>query len=163
MWGFSWLFRIPFRQTKDKAQPETSSSLKRKEPDTKEPGSETPNKKPKLDACPICLEEMQEDKSATPCGHTFCTPCLTESYKYSKKCPLCRQPAKDTSESGSGEANEEEHEEGEEEEEGEEGGGGDADEDDEEWLPGSDDEGDESEQENRRSRRSLRRRQVNPS
>ena len=49
--------------------------------------------------CPICYCELDEAKSTTKCGHTFCTSCLlncmaknigTESGSNRTKCPICR-------------------------------------------------------------------------
>ena len=40
--------------------------------------------------CPICLQLLCEPLT-TPCGHTFCRPCLVGTLrKNKKKCPTCR-------------------------------------------------------------------------
>lgn len=40
--------------------------------------------------CPICLEAIFRQKiSVTPCGHMFCTQCVTRAVTQYRKCPLC--------------------------------------------------------------------------
>lgn len=39
--------------------------------------------------CSLCLKLMYEPVT-TPCGHTFCSPCLARSYDHANKCPMCR-------------------------------------------------------------------------
>lgn len=40
--------------------------------------------------CAICLDNIIRQKvSSTPCGHLFCTPCITNSVTQYKKCPSC--------------------------------------------------------------------------
>ena len=40
--------------------------------------------------CPICLTLLCEPVT-TPCGHTFCRPCLVSTLRRNmKKCPSCR-------------------------------------------------------------------------
>lgn len=39
--------------------------------------------------CSICLGTFN-DPSTTPCGHTFCMECLTESLKIKNECPTCK-------------------------------------------------------------------------
>ena len=39
--------------------------------------------------CPICLE-IKENKILI-CGHTGCIDCLSKSYEFKKKCPICRE------------------------------------------------------------------------
>ena len=39
--------------------------------------------------CPLCLKVLYEPVS-TPCGHSFCRPCLSQSLDHRNKCPLCR-------------------------------------------------------------------------
>ncbi|KAI9258829.1 hypothetical protein BDA99DRAFT_440617, partial [Phascolomyces articulosus] len=41
--------------------------------------------------CPICCSCLYQP-STTPCGHTFCQPCLTRSLDHMPSCPICRQP-----------------------------------------------------------------------
>lgn len=43
--------------------------------------------------CVICLETLSEQSSVTPCGHLFCTKCLTETFasSYEILCPTCRK------------------------------------------------------------------------
>jgi len=35
------------------------------------------------------------------CGHTFCSPCISEHFKNSNLCPICRQPANNSSNNSS--------------------------------------------------------------
>jgi hypothetical protein len=42
--------------------------------------------------CSICLEPFVEP-GALPCGHVFCTACLTSALRMAKKCPQCRAPS----------------------------------------------------------------------
>lgn len=48
--------------------------------------------KPK-EECPICLEEISEDKNftVTSCGHKFHTSCLLKCIKNNNSCPFCRK------------------------------------------------------------------------
>lgn len=39
--------------------------------------------------CSLCLKLLYEPVT-TPCGHTFCSPCLARSYDHANKCPMCR-------------------------------------------------------------------------
>lgn len=41
--------------------------------------------------CAICLSELGKDMAALLCGHNFCLTCITESAKFSTKCPYCRE------------------------------------------------------------------------
>lgn len=42
--------------------------------------------------CSICLECIGgQDISATPCGHIFCTACITTAIKKHGVCPLCKE------------------------------------------------------------------------
>lgn len=43
--------------------------------------------------CPLCFEP-EDDLSNIPCGHTFCTPCISELLGRENQCPLCRAPAR---------------------------------------------------------------------
>ncbi|KAH8113942.1 hypothetical protein DFH11DRAFT_285092 [Phellopilus nigrolimitatus] len=47
--------------------------------------------------CPLCFE-CEDDLSNVPCGHVFCTPCISNHLEANVYCPLCRAPAerKDT-------------------------------------------------------------------
>jgi len=41
--------------------------------------------------CAICLEEIKDkDIKEILCGHKFHKDCIKESFKYERKCPLCR-------------------------------------------------------------------------
>jgi hypothetical protein len=42
-----------------------------------------------LIVCPIC--EDQTADTQTNCSHYFCSDCINEWYKISKKCPYCRR------------------------------------------------------------------------
>lgn len=39
--------------------------------------------------CTLCMKLMYEPVT-TPCGHTFCRPCLSRSFDHANKCPMCR-------------------------------------------------------------------------
>ncbi|KAI7865287.1 hypothetical protein BDF14DRAFT_1827320 [Spinellus fusiger] len=40
--------------------------------------------------CAICCTRFYEP-STTPCGHTFCRPCLVRSFDHQRNCPVCRE------------------------------------------------------------------------
>ncbi|XP_042071837.1 tripartite motif containing 35-28 [Haplochromis burtoni] len=40
--------------------------------------------------CPVC-QGIFRDPMLLPCTHSFCRQCLEENFKYSKKCPVCRE------------------------------------------------------------------------
>lgn len=43
--------------------------------------------------CSICLEDLDnQDMSTTPCGHLFCTACITKAVRNHCVCPLCQEP-----------------------------------------------------------------------
>lgn len=39
--------------------------------------------------CTLCMKLLYEPVT-TPCGHSFCRPCLSRSYDHANKCPMCR-------------------------------------------------------------------------
>ncbi len=39
--------------------------------------------------CPLCLKLLFHPVT-TPCGHTFCKPCLLRAYDHKNTCPFCR-------------------------------------------------------------------------
>ncbi|CAB4486309.1 unnamed protein product [Rhizophagus irregularis] len=41
--------------------------------------------------CQICYS-LFIDPITTPCGHSFCKPCITRSLDHNSACPICRQP-----------------------------------------------------------------------
>jgi len=41
--------------------------------------------------CSICLNSLNSEISALPCGHVFHSSCIKENSKYSTKCPLCKR------------------------------------------------------------------------
>jgi SNF2 family DNA or RNA helicase len=41
--------------------------------------------------CPICLDEIEDNKCITKCGHVFCDECITEAMRIKGKCPSCNQ------------------------------------------------------------------------
>ena len=41
--------------------------------------------------CTVCMQILWEP-CTTPCGHTFCRPCLTSGLRHRAACPLCRRP-----------------------------------------------------------------------
>ncbi|GES78069.1 ATP-dependent protease La domain-containing protein [Rhizophagus clarus] len=41
--------------------------------------------------CQICYS-LFIDPITTPCGHSFCKPCITRSLDHNSTCPICRQP-----------------------------------------------------------------------
>ena len=46
--------------------------------------------------CPICYEELSSKLKpmSTRCGHIFCTCCLEQIMRSSRKCPTCQRPIK---------------------------------------------------------------------
>lgn len=44
--------------------------------------------------CVICTDHIEENFSATPCGHTFHFECLSQWLLQAKSCPQCREPCK---------------------------------------------------------------------
>eukprot|EP00240_Pyramimonas_obovata_P010519 CAMPEP_0118939446 /NCGR_PEP_ID=MMETSP1169-20130426/28919_1 /TAXON_ID=36882 /ORGANISM="Pyramimonas obovata, Strain CCMP722" /LENGTH=134 /DNA_ID=CAMNT_0006883717 /DNA_START=341 /DNA_END=741 /DNA_ORIENTATION=- len=42
-------------------------------------------------ACAVCLE-VCERPTTTPCGHSFCRPCLVSALASHRRCPKCRAP-----------------------------------------------------------------------
>ncbi|KAG4070371.1 hypothetical protein HA402_006513 [Bradysia odoriphaga] len=45
--------------------------------------------------CPICFESLHQKKvSFVPCGHIFCTECITKVIETKKKCPTCSKMVK---------------------------------------------------------------------
>ena len=46
--------------------------------------------------CAICLEDdfALRDLSITPCGHLFCTRCITDEIRVRHKCAICRNDLK---------------------------------------------------------------------
>ncbi|CAF4495173.1 unnamed protein product [Rotaria sp. Silwood2] len=46
--------------------------------------------KPKIDICPICLDDCTEPKRLDKCGHTFCVACIDQYFQTIKpQCPCC--------------------------------------------------------------------------
>jgi hypothetical protein len=45
--------------------------------------------------CSICLDKIENEKVYLSCHHSFHSKCLTESLKYNKNCPYCRQEIKE--------------------------------------------------------------------
>ncbi|KAJ6508863.1 putative zinc-finger-containing protein [Mycena sanguinolenta] len=41
-------------------------------------------------SCPMC-EDKPNSVACTPCGHLFCSPCITSSLKHTKACPVCSE------------------------------------------------------------------------
>lgn len=40
--------------------------------------------------CAVCLENIiSKDLSSTPCGHLFCTTCITKAVEDHGACPMC--------------------------------------------------------------------------
>lgn len=49
---------------------------------------------PKLECC-ICFSDIiNEEISSTPCGHTFCSYCITKAVEDFGVCPLCKEPVR---------------------------------------------------------------------
>lgn len=43
--------------------------------------------------CAICLESLFKwETSVTPCGHLFCSTCISNELKYRPRCPTCKSP-----------------------------------------------------------------------
>lgn len=58
---------------------------RRRGPSTKKPNDAESDSQ---SACPVCLDDEPESKSAFPCGHTTCSKCFIDPRLTS--CPLCR-------------------------------------------------------------------------
>lgn len=42
--------------------------------------------------CPVCLESVPNDEvHSTICGHLYCGPCIKNTIKTRKKCPMCNK------------------------------------------------------------------------
>ena len=39
--------------------------------------------------CPICMENFDNPKKLSKCGHVFCTDCIQAQFKVTPKCPNC--------------------------------------------------------------------------
>lgn len=46
--------------------------------------------------CHICLEELQADLVAVPCGHVFHHTCVMQALQVNRQCPICRRSTNDT-------------------------------------------------------------------
>ena len=65
--------------------------------------TDTDTKNKDDDICPICKDDMEDDKITLKCNHSFCYECLLESFRGTKCnytapkthriCPYCRTPA----------------------------------------------------------------------
>ena len=43
-------------------------------------------------SCPICLNQIQEDKiNILSCGHVICTECILKFIEFNNKCPICNK------------------------------------------------------------------------
>lgn len=55
----------------------------------------SPPPKPGTAKCPICLDSFGFDEiMSTMCGHLFCEPCIRNTIKTRKKCPMCNRSLK---------------------------------------------------------------------
>ncbi|KAJ6512229.1 putative zinc-finger-containing protein [Mycena vitilis] len=41
-------------------------------------------------SCPMC-RKVPSSVCCTPCGHIFCSPCITNALKHSNECPVCSE------------------------------------------------------------------------
>lgn len=42
--------------------------------------------------CPVCLDSVPNDEvHSTTCGHLFCGPCIKNTVRTRKKCPMCNK------------------------------------------------------------------------
>lgn len=42
--------------------------------------------------CPVCLDSVpKEEVHSTICGHLYCEPCIRNTIKTRKKCPMCNR------------------------------------------------------------------------
>ncbi|NXN34021.1 DTX3L ligase, partial [Nycticryphes semicollaris] len=41
------------------------------------------------DACPICMERIEEKEILTKCKHAFCKSCIKQAMTYKQACPVC--------------------------------------------------------------------------
>ncbi|CAD7931681.1 unnamed protein product [Amoebophrya sp. A120] len=49
---------------------------------------------PNRDNCPICLEQIRDEKALSSCGHKFCTGCIGQwlsTCELEPSCPVCRE------------------------------------------------------------------------
>ncbi|KAJ7644089.1 hypothetical protein FB45DRAFT_287785 [Roridomyces roridus] len=44
-----------------------------------------------LFSCPLC-QETPQSVCCAPCGHIFCSPCITNVFKHEGACPVCSEP-----------------------------------------------------------------------
>ncbi|XP_037033224.1 ubiquitin carboxyl-terminal hydrolase 7-like [Bradysia coprophila] len=72
--------------------------IKASRPDGFHPNDErnsTPDVKRAKMECPICFESFHQKKiSFVPCGHIFCTACITKVIETNNKCPTCSKMVK---------------------------------------------------------------------
>lgn len=56
-------------------------------------GPKNPVAKRRRLECSICLEDLdnQDISTTTPCGHLFCTVCITKAIKDCDACPMCKK------------------------------------------------------------------------
>ncbi|KAG8999444.1 hypothetical protein FRB93_013183 [Tulasnella sp. JGI-2019a] len=67
----------------------SSSSQKTKQNPVATSRQTAPRKSAISVPCPLCLDTAM-DLTSTPCGHTGCLECLTQSVKIRPECPVCR-------------------------------------------------------------------------
>ena len=41
------------------------------------------------DTCPICMDNFNNPKTLSKCGHVFCNDCIDNCFKVNPKCPTC--------------------------------------------------------------------------
>ncbi|KAJ4941403.1 hypothetical protein JOQ06_011282 [Pogonophryne albipinna] len=60
-------------------------------PSSRTPGpSSTLSKDPEVEACPICMEAIENtEKETLRCKHSFCRDCLKRAFDYKPVCPTC--------------------------------------------------------------------------
>ncbi|KAJ7794141.1 putative zinc-finger-containing protein [Mycena olivaceomarginata] len=42
-------------------------------------------------SCPMCQGENPKSLACAPCGHLFCSPCITQALKHTNACPICSE------------------------------------------------------------------------
>lgn len=76
-------------------QPAKASSPARAAADANNDNMKSPPARPGSTKCPICLDSFGFDEiMSTMCGHLFCEPCIRNTIKTRKKCPMCNRSLK---------------------------------------------------------------------
>ncbi|KAK7048312.1 RING-type domain-containing protein [Favolaschia claudopus] len=44
-------------------------------------------------SCPMCQVQQPNSIACAPCGHMFCSSCISQALKHTHECPACAEPA----------------------------------------------------------------------